>query len=345
LQRRLLDPGLATGERALGLERLARLELDEAELRATRGSDGVHELEFASLERVQKSLRKNQALISFQIALWENVHEEFGGGAWSLLVTRERAEAFRLPDRMALEPKVPVFLGLIDRGDGAEKAAAARLYDDLLRKALETLPPEVDELVVIPDGALHHLPFAALRVGTEALGERVALTVVPSATLWLRWSEAAPITAAIPALALADPALASGGESEERGLLFREGVALGALPHARREGRAVVRRLGGGSDLLLAEAASEHALKQQDLTRYGILHFAVHAVADEENPDRSAVVLSPGNEGEDGLLQVREIGELGLDGRIVVLSACRTASGLTLNGEGVLSLARAFFQG
>jgi CHAT domain-containing protein len=56
------------------------------------------------------------------------------------------------------------------------------------------------------------------------------------------------------------------------------------------------------------------------------------------------VVLSPGSESEDGLLQVREIGDLDLEGRIVVLSACRTASGKTLNGEGVQSLARAFFR-
>ena len=46
---------------------------------------------------------------------------------------------------------------------------------------------------------------------------------------------------------------------------------------------------------------------------------------------------------EDGLLQVREIAELDLAGRTVILSACRSAAGATLDGEGVLSLARAFF--
>jgi len=344
VQRRLLDPGLASDERAIAIEELARLELDEAELRAKQGVDRIHEPDFASLEQVQDALRANEAMVSFQIGLWKNIHEEFGGGAWVLLVTKDRAEAFPLPDRVALEPKMPVFLGLLARGDGVEKKAAARLYDNLLGQALETLPREVDELVVIPDGPLHHLPFSALRAGTEALGERIALTLAPSATLWLRWRETPPAVAEVPALAMADPALGTEGRSEERSLDFREGVALGALPHARREGRAVVRRLGGGSELLLAGDASEQAVKERDLSRYGILHFAAHAVADEENPDRSAVVLSPGHESEDGLLQVREIGELRLDGRIVVLSACRTAAGRTLNGEGVLSLARAFFQ-
>ena len=77
---------------------------------------------------------------------------------------------------------------------------------------------------------------------------------------------------------------------------------------------------------------------------FGLLHFAAHAVADEERPERSAVLLAPGGAAEDGLLQSREIVDLPLDGRVVVLSACRSAGGSVLRGEGVLSLARAFFQ-
>jgi hypothetical protein len=344
VQRRLLDPGLSSNDRALALDELRKLEVDEEELRAKDGLSQWSEPEFATLEEVQARLEANQALISFQIGLWKNVHDEFGGGAYGVLVTRDRAEAFPIPDRVALAPKIPVFLGLLARGDGAESVAAERLYDELLGPALDSLPEDVDEIIVIPDGPLHQLPFAALRRSSEAVGETIAVTYAPSATLWLRWRKTPPKEAEVPALAMVDPALGGTGASEERSLDFREGFPRGALPYAREEGRSVVRRLGGGSELLLAERASEDALKKADLSRYGILHFAAHAVADEENPDRSAVVLSPGNESEDGLLQVREIGELDLDGRIVVLSACRTAAGRTMNGEGVQSLARAFFR-
>jgi CHAT domain-containing protein len=65
-------------------------------------------------------------------------------------------------------------------------------------------------------------------------------------------------------------------------------------------------------------------------------------MVDDLHPDLSGIVLASG-EGEDGLLQVREIVDLDLTGRTVILSACRSASGATLEGEGVLSLARAFF--
>jgi CHAT domain-containing protein len=81
-----------------------------------------------------------------------------------------------------------------------------------------------------------------------------------------------------------------------------------------------------------------------DLRRFGVLHFAVHAFIDEERPERSAILLAPGRDGDDGHLQIREVVGLDLRGRVVVLSACRSASGALLEGEGVMGLARAFFQ-
>src|SRR4030095_8618917 len=69
-----------------------------------------------------------------------------------------------------------------------------------------------------------------------------------------------------------------------------------------------------------------------------------HAVVDEERPERSAVLLSPGAPEEDGLLQPREIAELALHGKLVVLSSCGSATGTLLRGEGVVGIARAFFQ-
>jgi CHAT domain-containing protein len=126
--------------------------------------------------------------------------------------------------------------------------------------------------------------------------------------------------------------------------VLQRGLRLGRLPHARHENRALERYVGG-VDALAGEHASERALKARDLRAYTLLHFAAHAIADESHPDRSAVLLSPGAGDEDGLLQAREIEGLDLEGRVVVLSACQTASGAVLGGEGVLSLARAFFAG
>ena len=99
-----------------------------------------------------------------------------------------------------------------------------------------------------------------------------------------------------------------------------------------------------GSRILAGAEATERFLKTADLTQFEILHLAAHAVHDEQHPDRSAVLVAAGGDAEDGLLQIREIVDLRLDGRVVVLAACRSASGALWRGEGVMGLARAFFQ-
>lgn len=96
--------------------------------------------------------------------------------------------------------------------------------------------------------------------------------------------------------------------------------------------------------MLVGPDASEHFLKTADLRAFEIVHFATHALVNVEAPERSAVVLTPGAETEDGLLRPREISELNLGAKVVVLAACRSASGQGLRGEGVIGLARAFFE-
>jgi CHAT domain-containing protein len=240
-----------------------------------------------------------------------------------------------------------VFNGLLGTESEVASAAAARLYRDVFAGALERLPPGVRKLIVIPDGPLQQLPLETLRSTAVAqpIAARYEVVVAPSATLWLQWRghQAQPARRSV--LVFADPELAQSGDSEAgtRTAAFHQGLRLGRLPHSRRESRAIERHLDA-VDALVGRDASESALKARDPQQYALLHFAAHAVSDEVRPERSAVLLSAGAEGEDGLLQAREIQHLDLRGRIVILSACDTASGTMLNGEGVLSLARAFFQ-
>ena len=279
------------------------------------------------------------------MGLWDTYDDQFGGGSWLVVVTRRDRAAFRLPDRAALAPLVPIFTGLLSRSDGLEQGAAVRLYELLLQPALSRLPRSITRLVLVPDAILHALPFDALRTTRDAppLAARYQLEVAPSATLWRHWRTHS-VPAQRRALAFADPSLGmpETGTAAERNATLQRGLRLGALPHARRETRAMARHLGV-VDVHVGDRASEQALKADDLSRYGLLHFAAHAVADDAHPDRSAVLLSAGDAREDGLLQAREIARLDLSGRAVVLSACRTADGVVRSGEGVLSLARAFF--
>ena len=355
IQRRLLDPDLPADDREKALRDLRRLEIAEASLRDLLTRQGQEPARAALpgaalLPAVQRSLAPDEAMLSFQIGCDEGPWGDFGGGSWLLVITRDRVRVQRLHrDRVALRPAVRLFDGLFERRDGSEAHPAAGLYQDLLAEALRGLPSSIRRLVIVPDDALHQLPFAALRPtpGDLPLAYRYEVSVAPSAALWLHWRSRPPQAAAEPLLALADPVPLGGAAARpaaERAAIFSRPVRLGPLPYARREGRAAVRHLDAGSLLRVGGDASEGFFKKTDLSRFAILHFATHAVVDEDHPERSGVLLTAAPDSEDGILQLREIVPLNLEGRIVVLSSCRSASGTVLRGEGVLGLARAFFQ-
>ena len=359
INRRLLDPRLDRAARAAALSELDDLELEEAELRdrmaraVSPGSGAAFQAaDFAALAEARAALGEDEALLAFQLAPWEDIYGGFAGGSWLLAITRQGSRVYRLPAREDLEPVLKVFQHLFPRRNGSEALPAREIAADLLSPALADLPAGIERLVIVPDGALHRMPFAALRTADGSpLAARFQLSIVPSATLWLRWREALTEPRSR-SLVLADPLPAGAGadgavelaDDTERNWQLARGVRLAALPHARKEGRTVARYLGRSSELLLGEAASERALKTAGAEPIGLLHFAAHAVVDGEHPHRSAVVLSPGSPAEDGLLQPREIARLNLAGSVVVLSTCQSAAGAVLAGEGPLSLARAFFQ-
>lgn len=378
-QRRLLDPAVPAAERQGVLAALEERELDLAEARAAaravesgapaspeegrqapllrpqighrdtatpgerRGDAGI-----ATLTAVRAALRPGEALLLYQLAPWRDLYGRFAGGSWVLAVSAGGATLHRLPDRSEIEPLVPVFLGLVQRRDGSEAAAARRLFATLMAAPLAALPTSTERLVIVPDGALFSLPFDVLQpaaAGAPPVGARYELAVVPSATALLHWRNAVPAPAAHGALVLADPALPGGAAAATaRDGSLGDAVALGALPAARREGRALLRLLGPTTELLEGADATERALARADLGSFAVLHLAAHAIADGVHPQRSAVLLAAADAREDGLLQGREIARLPLAGRTVFLSACRTAAGSVAAGEGPLSLARAFQQ-
>jgi CHAT domain-containing protein len=96
---------------------------------------------------------------------------------------------------------------------------------------------------------------------------------------------------------------------------------------------------------LLGFAANRTILADQKLSQYHIVHFATHGVLNEKNPELSGIVLSlydKKGEAQDGFLYAHEIYNLKLGADLVVLSACQTALGKEVRGEGLISLTRGF---
>jgi hypothetical protein len=344
VNRRLPSLRQGTAEFDEGLDRVQILErqVDELTARLARldpAFGSVHLPDLAGLQEVRQQLADDEAVIAVQLSGTVENGQPFGSWIWT--ITRSGSQVRPLAYDWNLPGTVDLFIGLLQRRDGSEGAAGARLYTQLLSEALGDLPPAIRRLTVIPDETLHRVPFDALREeGGEPLAARFDIALAPSATTWLRWRETRTGLAR-PAFILADPSVRAAAAASPDDFWG----ALPPLTEARYEGALVRRALGRQSRLLRGDDATEAAVKQANLAQYGVLHFAAHAVIDDQRSERSAVVLSAAEQAtEDGLLQVREIVDLPLSGQLVVLSACRSAGGTLVPGEGALGLAHAFLR-
>lgn len=315
-------------------DELARRE-DELEALAVRA--GVESPRFrrlryprpASLAEVQAALPPGAVLVAYFLA--EPVSHR-----WT--VRRDGLDHRALPGESDVAAAVrKAYAGLLD------PAVEPRL-DELGETLLADLPldPAPPVVWIVPSGILHALPFEALPAGDRLLAELAPTAYLPSASALVELG-AQPARAAPRLLALGDPIYDSGPDAERSAALA--GLRrLGALPHSRTEVRGVAAEFGrGAATLLLGDEATESRLKAEDLPAYGVLHLAAHGWIDPSSSARSGLVLGGEDGGEDGLLQFREILRLPLAARLVTLSACRTAIGETVTGEGMVGLARAFF--
>ena len=91
--------------------------------------------------------------------------------------------------------------------------------------------------------------------------------------------------------------------------------------------------------------ASRQTASSPDLGQYRIVHFATHGLINNQHPELSGIVLSLVDEmgrPENGFLRLYEIFNLKLGADLVVLSACQTALGKEIKGEGLVGLTRGF---
>ncbi|MFN8001864.1 MAG: CHAT domain-containing protein [Acidobacteriota bacterium] len=118
------------------------------------------------------------------------------------------------------------------------------------------------------------------------------------------------------------------------------------LPFSREEADTILSFAPNGKNFkALSFAANRTTATSAELAKYRIVHFATHGFLNSEHPELSGLAFSLVNEAgkpQDGFLRLHEIFNLRLPADLVVLSACQTALGQQIKGEGLIGLTRGF---
>jgi CHAT domain-containing protein len=114
------------------------------------------------------------------------------------------------------------------------------------------------------------------------------------------------------------------------------------LPAAAAEVKSIA-RFASESQVFIGDDAREETLRREPMTDVGVLHFATHADVDEWSLLHSALILAPGD-GQDGRVGADELLGMHFAANLVVLSACSSASGEVLTGEGLQGLTAPFLE-
>ncbi|MGE0131381.1 MAG: CHAT domain-containing protein [Blastocatellales bacterium] len=349
-QEERLKGELAEAENAL---ELFRLELRRADPR------------YAGIKAPQPLSHRRVAaeLLDAGTALVEYVLGDKQSFAW--VIFQGKISSVKLPSGKELTTAVAAYRAASSSKVSSQSAAQAiaklrAQNQQLYQKLFQPLEPHLAsarKLIIVPDGALAYLPFETLvgepkRSATTApyLIERFAISYAPSASALaalraLRQSDTAEAKGII---AFGDPVYGkdetatANGDATERGFDFRQ------LPYTRAEVNEIAALFSPTERrVFLGAAAREQNVKAEPLSQYRYVHFATHALIDEEHPARSGIMLSAptainADSKEDGALQMSEVMRLKLNADLVTLSACRTGLGQLLKGEGMIGLTRAF---
>jgi CHAT domain-containing protein/Tfp pilus assembly protein PilF len=289
------------------------------------------------------------------------------------VISKDSIDSYILPPRAEIESAAQQFYQLLNNplyklGDtrglvairpNTPQNTAPNLSHILLEPIADRIANK--RLLIVSDGALQYIPFAALPLpGTDnqPLIQSHEVVNLPSvSTLAILRSQPQP-TASKQIAILADPVFsvsdrrvqAQTNAERSQEVVARAAqtadVGLQRLPGTREEANAILALVEAGDRRAAFDfQANREFLDNADINRYRILHFATHGILNSTYPELSGIILSlvdsQGNP-QNGFLRLHDVYNLDLNADLVVLSACQTGLGKEIKGEGLVGLTRGF---
>jgi len=291
-------------------------------------------------------------------------------------VTKTSITSYELPKRADIETTAKKFRDAVTAPSTRNKPnQVAKANDAISQIILQPVAAQLGQkrLLIVGDGVLNYLPFAALSLPVKSGENRNPplivdheIVLLPSVStlgiLRQNYNDRQPPNRTL--AILADPVFSANDERVKNsssattqqaveaanpGLSRSRGDKTGQferLNFTRKEAQIIQALFPANSrSESLDFAASRATATNPNLSEYKIIHFATHGFANSDYPELSGIVMSLVDEkgnALNGFLRITDIFNLKLAADLVVLSACQTGMGQNIQGEGLVGLTRGF---
>lgn len=327
-------------------------DIENLEIKIRRENPAYADLKYGSAlsaTEIRELLDNDTILLEYKL-----------GDSRSLLwmVSKDAVKVFSLPEKSKVAAAALNFYKAVS---SPKPVAADVAKTETELNQILTGPVRVQlgkkRVVVVADGVLQFVPFAALS-GLSA-NEIVGLPSAGVLSELRRSSEQRPAGRAIAIFAdpvfepndsrLTSAKAASIQRPTAIGKALRDfdlGNELPRLLNSRSEARDIASLFAAGEVVTKLDFdANLDSATAPDLSQYRIIHFATHGLLDTRRPESSSLVFSLfDREGKprNGFMKLQDVYDLDLASDLVVLSACQTALGKDVRGEGLIGLTRGF---
>lgn len=281
------------------------------------------------------------------------------------LVEQDSIEVFVLPSRRQIEDKANVFYNLIVADKPSEKTLLEKVSNDLSGILFGQIKSNIagKRLAIVCEGTLQYLPFSALQSpnsATNVLAQENEIIILPSASVLaqIRENSAASKSYNKTLAIFADPVFDGKDTRIKRQNSLQTNVTQQVIKNPNFS-RKLPRLIASRQEALNISSfsvkdktnvrtdfdANLENIGGKNLADYRILHFATHGFLDTSKPAESGLIFSlfdeKGRE-RNGFLNLDSIYNLDISSELVVISACQTALGKDIRGEGLIGLSRGF---